>query len=219
MPHFVPATWRNLAAANIRADLPSRNAPAARVLLRTSLCSSSSGLSNRDAAAVAPARSENREGYAEASAPPGSLHRTVRRPPGFRRLVSEHSLPSVMSWCPAPPYSVENIPGLSRSTFRSKPKKRSASDRNGDRHRLESAAHDQTSHPCKDWTPTERPIARPHLCGQCLGTRNFSRFASQRESGWLSPGWKSTKRKWVGSTRKGLARIRVPIRDVKMVFR
>lgn len=36
MPHFVPATWRNRAAASMSADFPSGNAPTALVLRRTS---------------------------------------------------------------------------------------------------------------------------------------------------------------------------------------
>ena len=44
VPHSVPGTRRSLAAANINADLPSGNAPTARVLGRTSRNNRSSGL-------------------------------------------------------------------------------------------------------------------------------------------------------------------------------
>ncbi len=43
-PHFVPATWRSLAAASISADFLSGNAPTARALRRTSRSNRSSGL-------------------------------------------------------------------------------------------------------------------------------------------------------------------------------
>lgn len=44
VPHFVPATWHSLAVASINADLPSGNAPTARVLRRSSRSNRSNGL-------------------------------------------------------------------------------------------------------------------------------------------------------------------------------
>jgi len=52
VPHFVLATWRKRAAASINADLPSGNAPTARVLRRTSRSNRSKGLKLADAAAL-----------------------------------------------------------------------------------------------------------------------------------------------------------------------
>jgi len=54
VPHFEPATWRKRAAASIKSDLPSGNAPTARVLRRISRSSRSSGLFGSQTAPVLP---------------------------------------------------------------------------------------------------------------------------------------------------------------------